>query len=274
MESVVASAKSFTVDVGTNVQIMCFDSGGDGPPVVILHGLAGSAREFFRTSQALPEFRTICVDLRGHGGSTRHPADLSREAFVADVVRVIEETAACPVALVGQSMGGHTAMLVAAARPDLVTRMVLLEVGADSANPEETEAMGNFFRSWPVPFGNRAAARAYLGEGPLETAWAADLEERDDGLWPRFDPEVMVAALNEVAVPRWSEWESVRVPSLVIYADMGIFTEDEKAEFVRRGRNVRRRDLAGASHDAHLDAFEEWISALRSFLLTDPNDLH
>jgi pimeloyl-ACP methyl ester carboxylesterase len=72
--------------------------------VVILHGLAGSAREFLPTAAALPEFRTVLVDLRGHGSSTRCPHDLSREAFVADVVRVIEEVAAGPVVLVGQSM--------------------------------------------------------------------------------------------------------------------------------------------------------------------------
>ena len=45
--------------------------------------------------------------------STTRPGDLSREAFVADVIHVIESAVGGPVALVGQSMGGHTAMLVA-----------------------------------------------------------------------------------------------------------------------------------------------------------------
>jgi hypothetical protein len=60
------------------------------------------------TARALPEFRTILVDLRGHGRSTRIPNDLSREAFAADVVQVIETMVGGPVVLVGQSMGGHT----------------------------------------------------------------------------------------------------------------------------------------------------------------------
>src|SRR5699024_4134871 len=103
------------------------DSGGWRPPVVLLHGLAGSGREFVATAEALPEFRVILVDLRGHGESTRRPRDLGRAAYVADVVGVIESVVGGPVALVGQSMGGHTAMLVAAVRPDLVGRLVLLE---------------------------------------------------------------------------------------------------------------------------------------------------
>lgn len=261
----------FIIDVGSSVQINYFDSGGDGHAVVILHGLAGSAREFFPTAAALPGFRTILIDLRGHGRSTRRPDDLSRETFVDDVVHVIEAVVGNPVTLVGQSMGGHTAMLLAAARPDLVHQLVLLETGAGSGNHIQNEAMGEFFSSWPVPFANHAAAREFLGDGALAKAWADDLEERHDGLWPRFDPEVMVSAINEVSVPRWEEWESVLAPTLVVYGEHGMFTPGEKSEFALRGRNVQLHDLVGASHDAHLDAFDEWVSVLSSFLPTRPS---
>ncbi|MGY4543647.1 pimeloyl-ACP methyl ester carboxylesterase [Arthrobacter sp. UYNi723] len=260
------SPRSFVLDVGPDEWIHCIDTGGDGPPVVILHGLAGSSREFLATAGALPEFRTVLVDLRGHGRSTRITGDLSREAFVADVVQVIETAVGAPVILVGQSMGGHTAMLVAAARPDLVSKLVLLESGPGGGSPVDHEAMGDFFRSWPVPFPDREAARAHLGDGPLPRAWVADLEERADGLWPRFDPDVMVKAMNELIIPRWAEWESVSAPTLVVYGEKGMFSADEKSVFVERGRDVRRVDLTAASHDAHLDAFDAWVAVLRSFL--------
>ncbi|GAB3534891.1 hypothetical protein GCM10027403_11690 [Arthrobacter tecti] len=54
-----------------DVTISCRDTGGNRPPVVILHGLAGSGREFITTAKALPEYRVILVDLRAHGDSTR-----------------------------------------------------------------------------------------------------------------------------------------------------------------------------------------------------------
>jgi pimeloyl-ACP methyl ester carboxylesterase len=93
----------------------------------------------------------VFPDLRGHGGSTRRPADVSRCAFAGDVAAVIRQVSAGrPVTLVGQSMGGHTAVLAAAAFPDLIARLILLEVtvagGADPAR------IGNYFRSWPAQF--------------------------------------------------------------------------------------------------------------------------
>ena len=257
------------LDAGNGVQLGVFDSGGTGTPVVILHGLAGSAAEFFATADALDGYRTILVDLRGHGRSTRRPADLSREAFVDDVIRVIETVAGGPVILVGQSMGAHTALLAAAARPELVQRLVLLECSAGGGTAAGHEDLRNYFQSWPVPFESQAAAREFLGTGPLATAWVNDLEERSDGWVPRFEPDVMLAANNAVLTPRWKEWESLQVPALVVYAEHGMFSAADKTEFVRRGNAVQRADLAGAGHDAHLDAFQDWIAVLRDFLAAE-----
>lgn len=243
-------------------------AGGRRPAVVILHGLAGSGREFLATAEALPEYRVVLPDARGHGRSTRRPADLTRAAFVADVVKLIASLDAGPVFLVGQSMGAHTAMLVAAARPDLVARLVLLECDAGGAGAAQGgEDLAAYFRSWPVPFPDEEAAVGYLGSGALQREWIDDLECRDNGLWPRFDADIMDAVLVHVdTVPRWLEWESVECPVLVVYGGNGMFSREQQAEFVRRGRNVIRVDLEGASHDAHLDATHGWAACLLGFL--------
>ncbi|MDQ0921575.1 pimeloyl-ACP methyl ester carboxylesterase [Pseudarthrobacter sp. W1I19] len=258
--------KQHLLDVGSGVQINYFDTGGQGPPVVILHGLAGGAKEFFPTARALTGFRTILLELRGHGRSTTRPVDLSRDVFVADVAHVIETAAAAPVALVGQSLGGHTAMLVAAKRPDLVSRLVLLESGAGGSSQVENMQLGEFFRSWPVPFSSRTAAREFLGAGPLAEAWADDLKETAAGYWPRFHPDVMAGTMDGLIQPRWQEWQAVSAPTLVIYGENGMFSEEEKAAFVSSRPGTLRVDLPAASHDGHLDAFEPWIAALRTFL--------
>jgi len=258
------SRYEIVVDDGTVVSYLVFP--GVGPAVVFLHGLAGSGREFLPTATAFAGRKVILIDQRGHGHSTRVPADTSRAAFVDDVVRVIEAESSEPIDLVGQSMGAHTAMLVASNRPNLVRKLVLLEGNEGSGSAEDNAAMGEYFRSWQTPFATLDAARSALGNSPLAQAWVADLEEREDGFYPRFDPDVMVETINEVSVPRWLEWERVTAPTLVLYADGGMFTEEQKTRFVDRRSGISRVDLFGASHDAHLDAHEQWIEALRKFI--------
>lgn len=250
-------------------RIALTDHGGSGRTVLLLHGLAGSARELRPTADALTDaFHVLSMDQRGHGRSSRRPDDLSREAFVADVVAAIEQV--CPaerVALVGQSMGAHTAFLTAAARPDLVHRLVMLEGhAAGSDRPDEAAELGQYFASWPHPFADADAARAFLGDSALSEAWIADLERGPDGLHPRFDADVMERAIAAVHHPRWGEWEALRVPTSVVFADGGMFTEAQKSELVARRPGTRRLDIVGASHDAHLDAFERWIEVLRAEL--------
>ncbi len=244
--------------------------GGRGPLVLLLHGLAGSACELLPTADALTDAFTVAlVDQRGHGRSTRRPADLSRAAFVDDVVAVIARLSpGDPAILVGQSVGAHTAFLTAAARPDLVSRLVMLEGhAAGSDDPAEAAGLGAFFASWPAVFADAAAARAFLGDGVLADAWIADLEPVPGGLRPRFDADVMQRILEAVHVPRWREWEGLSVPTLAVFAENGMFSEEQKAELIARRPATARADIAGASHDAHLDALEAWTAILRAFLL-------
>lgn len=250
------------------VSIAVRDLGGDGPVVVLLHGLAGSSRELLPTAQALKANRVLLVDQRGHGESTRHPGDLTREAFVGDVVAVLEEHAPGRSAtLIGQSMGAHTAFLTASRRPDLVDSLVMLEGHvAGSDDPEEAVRLGRYFASWPVPFKNEAAAREFLGDNAIVDAWLADLRWTEGGLVPRFAPEVMRRTIEAVHEPRWAEWEALRVPTCAIFAKNGMFNDGEKDELIRRRPDTERVDLAGGSHDAHLDAFDEWIETLSHWL--------
>lgn len=246
------------------------DLGGDGPTLIVLHGLAGSSREMLPTAHALSEdFRVLLMDQRGHGSSTRRPADLSREAFVGDVVHVLEQHAPGKrCILVGQSMGAHTAFLTAAARPDLIERLVMFEghVGG-SDDPGEAVGLGKFFASWPLPFTDEDEARTFLGSAAVVDAWIADLEAARDGLRPPFDADIMRRTIEAVHEPRWEEWEALNVPTLAMFAKDGMFSDADKEELIRRRPSTERIDLATGGHDAHLDAFDEWIDALCGWLL-------
>lgn len=148
------------------VRLVCRDWGGPGQPVVLLHGLAGHAGEWDRTAQRLsPRHRVIALDQRGHGASERHPQDVSRDAYVADVIAVLDQLALRRPVLVGQSLGGHTAMLTAAAHPERVRALVLVEAGPGGPNPNVPADIGSWLDSWPTP---SSPAR------PLPSSSAAD----------------------------------------------------------------------------------------------------
>ncbi|HWS39141.1 MAG TPA: alpha/beta hydrolase [Actinoplanes sp.] len=249
---------------GTTVS--CLDSETGDDVVVLLHGLAGSAREMLPTAEALlPEHRVIAVDQRGHGHSTRRPGDVSRRAYTDDVAAVVDRLAGRPVTLVGQSMGGHTAMLTAAWHPGLVKRLVMLEAGVGGeGDPAE---LGAWFASWPVPFPDVEAAAAFLGPKPITGAWLQDLERHPDGLRPRFDADIMQAAIAEVAArPRWDEWASVTVPTLLVTAEKGMDTDAEVRRMLELRPAAGHVVVPDCGHDVHLERPRLWTSLLADWL--------
>ena len=265
---------TFSHVVRGDVTIAVRDLGGEGPPLLLLHGLAGSSRELLPTARELTDrFRVLLMDQRGHGESSRRPADLSREAFVGDVVAVLGEVAPGErCVLVGQSMGAHTAFLVAASRPDLVERLVMLEGhAAGNDDPGEAAMLGRYFASWPVPFANEAAAREFLGDDAIVDAWVADMEGGWDGLRPRFDADVMERTIAAVHEPRWAEWSALEVPTLAVFAKESMFAAQDRDALITTRPATARVDLGAGTHDAHLDAFGEWINVLRVWLLGGKN---
>jgi pimeloyl-ACP methyl ester carboxylesterase len=335
------------------VRLAVHDHGGPGRTAVLLHGLAGHSGEWDTTAAWMSErHRVIAVDQRGHGASERHPADVSRAAYVADAVAVIEKSrpeearaprtgtpeptgliareapspdprhtagpahpetpfdpvqpgppdlprsaarpsspysptsptrhgtrvptapdrpgndgGPEPVVLVGQSLGGHTAMLVAAARPDLVRALVMVEASPGLPDADGVADVERWLASWPVPFPSPAAAARFFGGGAAGSGWAAGLEEREDGWWPRFDPALMVRSLTDGSSRSfWREWEQVACPTLVVLAGSGIIPSVDVREMTRIRPDTVMAHIPGAGHDVHLEAPDPLRSVLEDFL--------
>lgn len=101
-----------------------------GYPIVLLHGLASSARTWDLVAPLLaPSFQVIAVDERGHGESDKPDQGYDLPTFVADVAGLVETLGFSRVALVGQSWGGHVALECAVTYPDLVSHLVLVDGG-------------------------------------------------------------------------------------------------------------------------------------------------
>jgi pimeloyl-ACP methyl ester carboxylesterase len=238
--------------------------------LLLLHGLAGHSGEWDVTARLLAgRHRVVAFDQRGQGASERHPRDMSRSAYVKDVVAVIEELGLDDVVLVGQSLGGHTAMLTAATHPELVRALVMVEAGPGGAEPDPREKVriGEWLASWPVPFPSPAVAADFFGGGPVGAGWAAGLEEREDGWWPRFDPALMTGSLTELSQrPFRREWEQVACPTLVVLAESGIIPSKEVYAMTRTRPGTVMVQVPGAGHDLHLEAPDMLHTALTDFL--------
>ncbi|WP_222432117.1 alpha/beta fold hydrolase [Leekyejoonella antrihumi] len=252
------------------VELAYAEVGAGERTALLLHGLAGCVEEWKGTLDDLRAqgYRVLALDQRGHGRSTRRPASVTRAAYVEDVVSLIEESGAGPVDLIGQSMGAHTALLVAAERPDLIRSLVLVEGGVGGGGPEATAPVARWLHSWPVPFGDRDAFAEFFGGSPrVARAWADGLNVRVDGLWPRWDADVLEAALAQVhAIAWWKAWERVSAPTLVVRGAEGRLSGPEVDEMLRRGRDVHAITVAAAGHDLHLEAPRAWLDALHTFL--------
>lgn len=112
------------------------------PPLLVAHGLFGSARNWHTLAGGLAEGRrVIAVDMRNHGQSP-HDEDMSYAAMAADLARVMAEEGAED--LLGHSMGGKAAMTLALTEPSLVRRLVVADiapVGYSHSHLPHIEAM-------------------------------------------------------------------------------------------------------------------------------------
>lgn len=108
------------------------DIRGSGPAVVFLHGLADTHELWRNQVPALADrFRTIAIDHYGHGRTPLPPGPLTTVAMADGVAALIEAEAAGPVVVVGLSMGGGVAQVLALRRPDLIRALVLVSTGSD-----------------------------------------------------------------------------------------------------------------------------------------------
>jgi pimeloyl-ACP methyl ester carboxylesterase len=121
--------------------------GGEGPPLVLVHGLTGSAANWVDLAPLLARrYRLIAPELPGHGGSAPLPAAPNLDAYADRVRLVAEREGAVPAAYVGHSLGGLVVLRLALRHPEAVSAVVL----AGSAGISSTTRRAEF---WIAVFG-------------------------------------------------------------------------------------------------------------------------
>jgi pimeloyl-ACP methyl ester carboxylesterase len=102
---------------------------GEGPALVLLHGLFGARQNFGTVQKALAEDgrRVLALDLRNHGTSPHAPG-MAYAEIAEDVAETMRAEGAFPADVLGHSMGGKAAMALALTRPDAVGRLVVADI--------------------------------------------------------------------------------------------------------------------------------------------------
>src|SRR5580693_1022702 len=104
-----------------------YEQAGEGPPVLLLHGLGSSTRDWeYQTPELARAYRVIAVDVRGHGRSSRPPGPYSVSQFAEDAVALLRSLDAAPAHVIGLSMGGMIAFQMAVDHPEAVRSLAII----------------------------------------------------------------------------------------------------------------------------------------------------
>jgi pimeloyl-ACP methyl ester carboxylesterase len=251
---------------------LVFDERGAGPPLVVLHGLFGAKRNWATIAKALaPHHRVLTVDLRNHGAS---PWDAVHDypALAGDVARFIHTHMGGPAAVLGHSMGGKAAMVLALEEPGLVERLVVVDIPPAPSRTSLIDAL-RAMQQVPLAACTRRgdvdaalastiadpAVRAFLVQnvtaGPNGLAWAMNLD---------------AIAHDFPAIVGFPD-----VPAGRIFSGPTLFVVGERSDYVRPEHHAVIHRLfpaatvevvTGAGHWVHADAPDAFLAVVSGLL--------
>lgn len=251
------------------------EQAGEGSPVVLLHeGIADSRMWEPQWAKYAERFRVVRYDMRGFGQS---PPAVGTFSLSGDVIELLDGLELGPAALIGVSLGGAVAMETAIARPDLVSRLVLVAPGLRGYEMNDATKSG-----W-------AEEDAALERGDLDEAVEINLRMWVDGPSrspDEVDPEVRrkVGEMQRRAFEVWREggeegehqslvedWgdrlAEISVPTLVIVGEVDRPEMHEIADRLEAEiPNVRRETIAGTAHVPSMERPDEFDQLVLDFL--------
>ncbi len=181
--------------------MLSYETVGDGPahPLLIVHGLYGSARNWRVIAKRLGARGPVSsVDMRNHGRSAWHESH-SYEDLATDLAEVIEALGA-PMDVVGHSMGGKSAMVLAATRPELVRRLIVADIAPVSYAHDQTQhirAMRAVDLSTITRRSDAAAALAAQGVSPALQAFFTQSLDVPGRCW-RLNLDVLAREMPKI----------------------------------------------------------------------------
>lgn len=228
----------------------------DGPPLVLLHGLFGQARNFGQIQRALAQrWRVIALDLRNHGVSL-HAPDMRYGTMAEDVSETLTALGAVPAMLIGHSMGGKVAMRTALLRREAVARLLVADI-APVVYPPHNHPIVAAMRAIPLQDGlTRAAAdQALAGAVPEASVRAFLLQNLRLGAPPAW--RIGLAEID-AAMADIEGWDLEEPAS---YVGRTLFVAGETSDYIRPEARPTIRALFPAARFVTVKRAGHWLHA-------------
>jgi pimeloyl-ACP methyl ester carboxylesterase len=247
------------------IDIHYLRTGGDKPPVVLLHGLTGNGACWSPLARALEaEFDVVMPDARGHGNSSTPPHGYRYEDHARDVLGLIEALGLAASVLLGHSMGGMTAALVASQNAVALRGVILAD--PTFLSPE---------RQREVYESDAAEQHRQLLRLNREDV-LAQARVRHVRRSPEIVELVAEARMKtrigtfDVLTPPNPEYQrvvsAIDIPTLLVMADNGIVSPEMARELQKLNPRLRVEQIQDASHGLPYDQPERFAVVVTSFL--------
>jgi esterase len=279
--SVIPPVVRQSVTIGADQQISALVWGAAEPELVFLHGGGQNAHTWDLVALELGR-PAIAIDLPGHGHSSwRTDHDYGPRPNATAVAVAIERLAPRAAGVVGMSLGGMTTIRLAAARPDLVRRAMVVDVTPGS--PEASRAMTNEQRGatiltrGPRTFDSLedmvdAAVQASPRRPPTAVRRGVihNTKQLPDGTWTwRYDLRDRGGADRTFAGTEelWDDVATLRMPCMLVRGGDSVFvTPEDLAEMTTRLPALRVEEVAGAGHAVQSDQPKALAALIREFI--------
>lgn len=269
---------------GGTVSALVWDGAADDEraPIVFLHGTAMNAHTWDTVALALDR-PLVAFDLPGHGRSSwRQDSDYSPSHLAASVGEAMDQWSLGGSTVVGMSLGGATALAMAGERPDLVGRLVLVDI-TPAANRRKAQAILEFvngpqtFPSFDAILARTVEHNPTRSEPSLRRGILHNAHRLEDGSWAwnydrrgRAQPDATTLPEEGTApalAPLWDVIGGLRVPLLLVRGGRSpIVDDDDVAELLRRRPDAEVITVEGAGHSIQGDRPVELATIIDRFV--------
>ena len=251
---------------------LAYNRAGSGPPLLIMHGLFGSGRNWQSHARRLADsFDVLTVDLRNHGQSF-HADDMNYPLMAADVAQFLDNLGLGACRLLGHSMGGKVAMVLALQYPELVSKLVVADIAPVVYAHDHDDLVDAALALSLDAIGSRADADRELEASIADPGLRAFLlqnlvRDGDDWRWRvnwRAIRDSMGSLTGFVELP--VDWR-IDVPTLCIRGGTSDYVGEAEIELMQEHfRRIEFATLDSAGHWLHAEQPAAFVERVLEFL--------